>query len=183
MHWLLAVTHGIFSLWGGMQTLSSNMWDLVPWPWINPRSPALGTRSLSHGTTREVPVCCLFVFFFRIKQGEHVVVEKRKEGQTWKGDLLWRLGGRPHWRPGSSARWAEEKFAALPSLGLVRDWLLASKMQGSGLQASLQRKIDASAYRKALAANAGRRSPSGHWLSPLRGLQALLVLDQREVAG
>ena len=127
-------------------------------------------------------VVCLF-FFFRIKQGEHVVVEKRKEGQTWKGDLLWRLGGRPHWRPGSSARWAEEKFAALPSLGLVRDWLLASKMQGSGLQASLQRKIDASAYRKALAANAGRRSPSGHWLSPLRGLQALLVLDQREVAG
>lgn len=35
----------------------------------------------------EICVVCLFVFF-RIKQGEHVVVEKRKEGQTWKGDLL-----------------------------------------------------------------------------------------------
>ena len=41
------------------------------------------------------------------------------------------------------------------------DWFLASKKQGSGLQASLQRKTGASADRKPLAANAGR-SPSGH---------------------
>ena len=31
------------------------MWDLVPQPWIDPRTPALRGRSLSHWTTREVP--------------------------------------------------------------------------------------------------------------------------------
>ena len=31
------------------------MWDLVPWPRIKPKSPALGVRSLSHWTTRKVP--------------------------------------------------------------------------------------------------------------------------------
>ena len=31
------------------------MWDLLPWPGIEPWTPALGTQSLSHWTTREVP--------------------------------------------------------------------------------------------------------------------------------
>ena len=31
------------------------MWDLVLWPGIKPRSPALGAQNLSHWTTREVP--------------------------------------------------------------------------------------------------------------------------------
>ena len=31
------------------------MWDLVPWPGIELRPPALGVHSLSHWTTREVP--------------------------------------------------------------------------------------------------------------------------------
>ena len=30
------------------------MWDLVPWPGIEPRPPALEVWSLSHWTTREV---------------------------------------------------------------------------------------------------------------------------------
>ena len=38
----------------GMRTLSCGMWDLVPWPGIEPRHPALGAWSLSHWTTREV---------------------------------------------------------------------------------------------------------------------------------
>ena len=33
--------------------LSFSTWDLVPWPEMEPRSPALGEQSLSHGTTRE----------------------------------------------------------------------------------------------------------------------------------
>ena len=37
-------------------TLSCSMWDLVPWPGIEPGSPALGAQSLSHWTTREVPM-------------------------------------------------------------------------------------------------------------------------------
>ena len=32
------------------------MQDLVPWPGIEPRSPALGGQRLSHWTTREVPL-------------------------------------------------------------------------------------------------------------------------------
>ena len=38
-----------------MQTISCSLWDPVPWPWIEPRPPALGVQSLSHCTTKEVP--------------------------------------------------------------------------------------------------------------------------------
>ena len=38
----------------GTQDLSCDMWDLVPWPGMKPRPPALGAWSLSHWTTREV---------------------------------------------------------------------------------------------------------------------------------
>ena len=39
----------------GMQDLSCGVWDLVPRPGIEPWAPALGARSSSHWTTREVP--------------------------------------------------------------------------------------------------------------------------------
>ena len=39
-----------------LRTLSCNTWDLVPWPRIEPRSPASGARSLNCWTTREVPI-------------------------------------------------------------------------------------------------------------------------------
>ena len=39
----------------GLQTLSCNMWDLVPGPETEPRPSALGGWSLNHWTTREVP--------------------------------------------------------------------------------------------------------------------------------
>ena len=38
-----------------MPTLRCSMWDLVPWPGTEPRSPVLGARSLSPWATREVP--------------------------------------------------------------------------------------------------------------------------------
>ena len=48
------------SIWdlsvASMQTLSCDMWDLVSWPGIEPRSPALGAQNLCHWTTREVPL-------------------------------------------------------------------------------------------------------------------------------
>ena len=43
---------------GGMRDLwilSCRMWDLVLWPGIEPGSPALGTQSVNHWTTRKVP--------------------------------------------------------------------------------------------------------------------------------
>ena len=62
--WVLAVSHGVFHLPCSMcdffscslRTLSCNTWDLVPWPRIEPRSPASGVRSLNCWTTRKVPV-------------------------------------------------------------------------------------------------------------------------------
>ena len=52
---------------GGIFDLCCGMWDLVPWPGIKPEPPALGVRSLSHWTTREVPVltswCNIFSYF------------------------------------------------------------------------------------------------------------------------
>ena len=35
--------------------LNCSMWDLVPWPGIEPKPPTMGAKSLSHSTTREVP--------------------------------------------------------------------------------------------------------------------------------
>ena len=43
-------------------TLSCSRWDLVPWPGMEPRAPALGPQSLSHWNSREV--LSSFFFFF-----------------------------------------------------------------------------------------------------------------------
>ena len=45
---VFVVAHRIFRL-------HHSMWDLVPWPGIEPRLPALGAWSLSHRNTREAP--------------------------------------------------------------------------------------------------------------------------------
>ena len=50
----LVAACGLFSC--GMQTFSCGMWDLVPWPGVEPRPPIWGELSLSHWTTREVPM-------------------------------------------------------------------------------------------------------------------------------
>ena len=39
---------------------------LVPWPGIEPMPSALEAQSLSHSTTREVPIHCLYISFFRL---------------------------------------------------------------------------------------------------------------------
>ena len=43
-----------------MQTLSWGIWTPVPWPGIKPRLPALGSWSLSHWTTWEIPAAVSF---------------------------------------------------------------------------------------------------------------------------
>ena len=44
-------------------TLSCGMWDLVPWPRVDPRPPALGAWSPSHWTTREAPPCFFWAWY------------------------------------------------------------------------------------------------------------------------
>ena len=43
--------------------LSCSMWDLVPWPGMEPKLPALGVQSLSHWTIREVPSTASYILF------------------------------------------------------------------------------------------------------------------------
>ena len=52
LHWALVVALRIFSC--GIRTLSCSMWDLVPWPGVEPGPSALGVRCLRHWTTGEV---------------------------------------------------------------------------------------------------------------------------------
>ena len=61
-YWVLVVASRIFHFLAacrifccGMWTLSCSMWDLVPWPGMEPGPPALETPNFSHCTTREVP--------------------------------------------------------------------------------------------------------------------------------
>ena len=50
----------LLSLYLAVPGLSCSIQDLVPWPGSKPKLPALGTWSLSHWTTREVPYICWF---------------------------------------------------------------------------------------------------------------------------
>ena len=54
LFWVLVAARGIFSPCS-MQILSCAMWDLTPWPGLEPGPPTLGVWSLSHWITREVP--------------------------------------------------------------------------------------------------------------------------------
>ena len=49
----------------GSWTLSRSMWDLVPWPGMEPRAPALGPQSLSHWNSRKV-LSSFFFFFYQV---------------------------------------------------------------------------------------------------------------------
>ena len=50
-HQVTVAVLGTSNLHSSMRTLSCSIWDLVPWPGIEPGPPALGTWSLSHWTT------------------------------------------------------------------------------------------------------------------------------------
>ena len=51
---------GIFCY--SMEILTCGIWDLVPWPGIEPRPPALWVWSVSHCITREVLQWPIFVY-------------------------------------------------------------------------------------------------------------------------
>ena len=62
------------------QVFSCSMRDLVPWPGIEPRPPALGTQSLSHWTTRKVPQ----LFFLKLT----ILVAVCGGGGCWRPSSL-----------------------------------------------------------------------------------------------
>ena len=83
LYWVLIVAHRIFrcSRWTlscSFQTLSFSMCDLVPWPGIEPRPPALEALSFSHWTIILVPNPYWFFFFF------FLTAQKGSPVQRWE---------------------------------------------------------------------------------------------------
>ena len=76
----LGLSCGTWDLHCGMRDLlvEAGMWDLVPQPGIEPRSPALGALSLNHWTTREVPQG----LFFKL-----IIFHKNTENQKNKNKI------------------------------------------------------------------------------------------------
>ena len=64
--------------------LSCSMWDLVPWPGIESRPPALGAQSLSHWTTREVP---FVAFYCWVKYSQWSAVFKSRMGFLFSNNV------------------------------------------------------------------------------------------------
>ena len=67
--------------------LSWSMWDLVPWPWIKPGPPELGTRN-SHWTTREVPQIT-YPITMSVHTGSHM---------SWMRQEAYGFPNYPHWK-------------------------------------------------------------------------------------
>ena len=82
LHWVLVVACAIFSF--VMQILSCSLWDLVPWPGIEPQLPAMRAKSIRHWTTREVPVCFFFFFLYlNLYAGQEATVRTGHGTTDW----------------------------------------------------------------------------------------------------
>ena len=65
-----------------MPGLSCGVWDLVPWPGIEPGSPALEAQSLSLCTTREVPLPTFLDHLVLVCTVQEAVIEMALEVQA-----------------------------------------------------------------------------------------------------
>ena len=92
LYWVLVAACRIFSC--SMLTLSWGMWDLVPWPGITPRPPALEARSLSHWTPREVPSKSLSIFAhkFSVSFGYWKALKCHPWRREWQSTLVFLPG-------------------------------------------------------------------------------------------
>ena len=74
----------------GLWTLNCSIWDLAPWPGIKPRAPALGSRSLSHRTSRGVPA---WSFWFSHPTSGNLSCRETYTGQVFHWSLVWYIQG------------------------------------------------------------------------------------------
>ena len=73
--------------------LSQSMWDLVPWPGIEPGPPALEAWGLGHWTTREVPQFLkFFKNLFLAVIGLHCCTQAFSSAERQGYSSLWCLG-------------------------------------------------------------------------------------------
>ena len=69
--------------------VATSMWDLVPRPGIEPRPPALGVWSLTHWTTREVPLIDIIDTVIQRNNHHH----GRMHCNYWHFTVLWEFWG------------------------------------------------------------------------------------------
>ena len=87
--------------------LSCGMWDLVPWPGIEPSPAALGAYSLNHWTTREVLKGVDFKVMVNARCRWNVDVSRSYSG--WKDEFEWRKRER---NSHLSSSWSQKKGGA-----------------------------------------------------------------------
>ena len=81
-------TWGIFRC--NIEMIRCDLWDLAPWPGIEPESPALAVWSLSHWSTREVPGPCGFnKWVFNVVSEVVWKVYGRRRMQLFECKLVW----------------------------------------------------------------------------------------------
>ena len=86
------------------------MWSLAPWPGIEPKPLAMGAWSLSHWTTREVPLLQLFILELNCAEclwcaQSHLLLTHLQD-KTIIFNLFYRWEHR-HWSQLSNPRWCE----------------------------------------------------------------------------
>ena len=107
---------------------SCSMWDLVPWPGMEPRVPALGAQSLSHWTTREVLSCWNLT--------ASLGMGTTGEGRTWA------RGCPPGWADpaGEAGTAGPEVWPQGGHAGELAEWEPAPGLPGTGWRAWLRGK-------------------------------------------
>ena len=117
-----------------MRTLSCGMWDLVPWPGMELRPPALGVWSLSHWTTREVPrtyfnMAFIVYIYFMVLFGSY-----EKWCGSWKFDKLYLIN------VGVAEKIEVLRKVLVPLFSNIKDvwhiWALSTKIMLKGLLSS-----------------------------------------------
>ena len=94
----------VFFVFLAVLGLSCYMWNLIPWPGIEPRPPALGAPSLKHWTTREVllePFNLAWKIPWMEEPGRLQSMGSLRVGHDWATSLSlftfmhWRRNGNP----------------------------------------------------------------------------------------
>ena len=63
-----------------------SVWDLVPWPGIEPVPTELGAQSLNHWTTREIPIW--FLLYETLRKGKSIQMSRLAVSWGWGGKGL-----------------------------------------------------------------------------------------------
>ena len=140
-----------------MLGLSCSIWDLVPWPGIEPGPSALEAQNLNHWTTRKVP----YVYF---RLGKWCYTKSKFERFSY-----------------SSSKWVIKQQIQLATSTTHLTQGLLINVQCSGGSRSFAKKTRASKMRSAVAGHRKLTSMQRQWPTE-RIVKAHPVITTREVA-